>query len=80
VELLKEQMAYFAKNKPDSPAAKLGLYGLSAGRGYRGRAYVSTGAQFPGADLIHPHYILMSGQLRRRTTPTSCCTRWSRAG
>jgi hypothetical protein len=64
VELLNEQMAYFTKNKPDSPAAKLGLYGVSAGEGYRSRAYVVNGTQFPGADLIHPHYILMSGQLR----------------
>jgi hypothetical protein len=63
-ELLKEQMGYFPKHKPDSEAAKLGLYGLSAGEGFRSRAYVVNGTQFPGADLIHPHYVLMSAQLR----------------
>jgi hypothetical protein len=64
LDLLKEQTEYFPKHKPGSDAAKLGLYGLSAGEGFRSRAYVVNGTQYPGADLIHPHYILMSGQLR----------------
>src|SRR5262249_24645730 len=62
---LAEQMAYFPKHKPESPAAKLGLYGLSAGEAYRSHGYVVNGSQFTGADLIHPHYVLMSGQLRK---------------
>jgi hypothetical protein len=63
--LLDEQRQYFVKNKPDSEAAKLGLYGLSAGEAFRSRGYVVNGSQFPGADLIHPHYLMMSGQLRK---------------
>ncbi len=64
-ELLAEQMGYFPKHKPESAAAKLGLYGLSAGEGFRSHGYLVNGSQFTGADLIHPHYILMSGQLRK---------------
>lgn len=64
-ELLREQMEYFPRERPDSAAAKLGLYGLSAGEAYRSRGYVAFGTGLRGADLIHPHYILMSGQLRK---------------
>jgi hypothetical protein len=62
-ELLREQCGYFAKHKPNTAAAKLGLYGLSAGEGLRNRSYVVNGVQFPGAELIHPHYVLMSAPL-----------------
>jgi hypothetical protein len=63
-QLLQEQLAYFKTHKPDSAAAKLELYGLSAGEGYRCRNYVVNGVQYPNADLIHPHYVLMSAPLR----------------
>jgi hypothetical protein len=63
-ELLEEQRSYFAKRCPDCPAAKLGLYGLSAGEAYRSRGYVANGAEGPPTDLIHPHYLLMSARLR----------------
>jgi hypothetical protein len=64
-DLLEEQRQYFPKHKPDSAAAKLGLYGLSAGEAFRSRGYVVNGSQFPGADLIHPHYLMMAAQLRK---------------
>ena len=60
--LLADQMAYLPR---DTAAATLGLYGLSAGEGPRGVGYVVNGtATRPTADLIHPHYVLMSGILR----------------
>ena len=58
------QEEYFRQQRPDSEAARLGLYGLSAGEAFRGRGYAVHGSQWPGADLIHPHYLLMSAQLR----------------
>ncbi len=69
-ELLKEQMDYFPKTWPDSAAAKLGLYGLSAGEGLRGVGYAANGTQTPKAKLIHPHYILMSALLHPRPADT----------
>jgi len=63
-KLLAEQMAYFPRTQPDSAAARLGLYGLSAGEGFRGKGYVANGTRKPGVTLIHPHYILMSAGLR----------------
>jgi hypothetical protein len=64
-ELLDEQMRYLPRGKPATAAAQLGLFGLSAGEAFRGRGYVANGTQILGADVIHPHYILMSAQLRR---------------
>jgi hypothetical protein len=62
--LLEEQKAYFPRRWPGSNAARLGLYGLSAGSGPRGVGYVANGTETPGkVELIHPHYILMSGLL-----------------
>ena len=62
-------------------AAKLGLYGLSAGEAFRSRGYVANGSQFHGADLIHPHYVLMSAQLRQAGGQLrSCSARWRTEG
>lgn len=62
--LLEEQKRCFSRQWPKSPAATLGFYGLSAGEGPKGIGYTVQGTQTPGkADLIHPHYILMSGAL-----------------
>lgn len=69
-DLLKKQMDYFPKTWPDSAAAKLGVYGLSAGEGFRGVGYAANGTQTPKAKLIHPHYILMSGLIRPRPADT----------
>jgi hypothetical protein len=63
-QLLKEQMEYFPRSWPQSAAARLGLYGLSAGEGPRGAGYVVNGTQRANVKLIHPHYILMAGLLQ----------------
>jgi hypothetical protein len=63
-DLLAEQKSYFPTRWKGSAAAALGLYGLSAGEGPRGVGYVANGTRTPGkVDLIHPHYVLMSGAL-----------------
>jgi len=64
--LLNAQMEYFRKNSGRSAAAKVGVYGLSAGEGPRGVGYVANGTEIPDLSLIHPHYMLMSGLLRDR--------------
>jgi hypothetical protein len=61
-ELLNEQEAFFAQRYPDSFAAKVGLYGLSAGEAFRGQSYVANGTRRLRASVIHPHYILMAGR------------------
>lgn len=57
---LAEQKAYFATHAPQSLAAQLGLYGLSAGEGEHGIGYHTAGVEDIGQRLIFPHYILMS--------------------
>src|SRR5207248_10697046 len=68
--LLKSQRDYFPRTKPDCAAAKLGLYGLSAGEGYRGQSYDADGAARPNVELIRPHYLLMAGLLRDKSDDT----------
>src|SRR5439155_3777130 len=60
--LLAEQQAYYPTHEPYVLAALTGVYGLSAGEGYRGRGYVANGTHKVKEDLIHPHYILMAGR------------------
>jgi hypothetical protein len=62
--LLDEQMHYFSNTWPSSAAARLGIYGLSAGEGFRGAGYRVNGTEGSGEKLIHPHYMLMSAALR----------------
>ncbi|BCU77082.1 hypothetical protein [Luteolibacter sp. LG18] len=60
-KLLVEQAAYFTKRKPDCPASKLGLWGLSAGEGgMPGAAYAANGSDLPDREWIHPHYPVMA--------------------
>jgi len=67
-ELLKAQMSYLP---PTSPAAQLGLFGFSAGEGFRGVGYVANGTETtPRTNLVHPHYLLMSALLRPRLEET----------
>jgi hypothetical protein len=66
---LAEQKAYFIANAPHSVAARLGLYGLSAGEGARGIGYRASGVEDPDQRLIFPHYILMSGLMEPSTEP-----------
>jgi hypothetical protein len=64
---LAEQKRYFGTYAPDSLAARLGLYGLSAGEGERGVAYHTAGVEDRDQRLIFPHYILMSGLMETNT-------------
>jgi hypothetical protein len=63
-ELLAEQKKYFVDRWPRSAAAMEELYGVSAGARPRdlGQVVNSTRAKEP-AEIIHPHYVLMSGSL-----------------
>lgn len=66
-ERLAQQKSYFPTNAPKSVAAKLGLYGLSAGEGSRGRGYYVSGVEDKDQHLIYPHYILMSALMEKDT-------------
>jgi hypothetical protein len=46
-----------------SEAAKIGLYGASAGEALHGNGYQVGGTDLPGQRLLHPHYVLMSAAL-----------------
>jgi hypothetical protein len=60
--LLAEQKSYFPERWSKSRAAQMGFYGLSAGAGPGGVGHITNGTKSPGKiDLIHPHYVLMSG-------------------
>jgi hypothetical protein len=61
--MLAKQKEYFLKNWPDSRAAQLGFYGLSAGEARHGMGYMVSGVDLPQQSFIHPHYVLMSGCL-----------------
>jgi hypothetical protein len=59
-DMLKRQREYFANNWPDSRAAKLGFYSLSAGEGRLGIGYMVSGVDLPQQSYLHPHYVLLS--------------------
>ena len=61
--MLKAQRDYVTRTWPGSMAAKLGLYGLSAGEGPVGKSYYVGGVDLPDQAVLHPHYILMSAAL-----------------
>jgi len=58
-KLLRRQRDYFAGVK--DRVLESGFYGLSAGEASRGLGYLVSGVDLPGQEIIHPHYILMSG-------------------
>ena len=58
--LLHDQQNYFP---PAVPARQMGVYGLSAGEAERSQGYVANGSEIPNLNLIHPHYLLMSGSI-----------------
>lgn len=66
--MLGAQRAYIPHRWPQSPAARLGIYGLSAGENAFGNGYHVGGVDLPDQWLIHPHYLLMSATLRPDTT------------
>ena len=61
--MLGAQRAYFPRIMPSGIAAKLGIYGLSAGENEAGNGYHVGGTELPDQSLIHPHYILMSATM-----------------
>lgn len=65
--MLGAQRAYFPNTMPKSLAARLGIYGLSAGENEFGNAYHVGGTDLPDQRLIHPHYILMSATMAENT-------------
>lgn len=66
-EHLQTQRVFFNGLSSESFAARLGMYGLSAGENEFGDAYHTGGIDLPGQRLIHPHYILLSGSLSNPT-------------
>jgi hypothetical protein len=61
---LNQQQHYINRRWRGTLADEIGLYGLSAGENASGSAYLVSGIQLRGQDLIHPHYFLMSSRLR----------------
>ena len=59
-DMLKRQRDYFTLNWPESRAAKLGFYGLSAGEARLGIGYMVSGVELPKQSFLHPHYVLLS--------------------
>lgn len=58
--VLREQMAYPKQHWPESAAARMGIFGLSAGEaGMPGAGYTANGTEVLGARWLHPHYMLM---------------------
>jgi hypothetical protein len=62
-QMLQSQKTYIQRVWPETTAAKMGLYGLSAGENEHGNSYYVGGVDLPDQDVLHPHYILMSAAL-----------------
>jgi len=78
--MLDAQRDYIRHTWPGSLAAKMGLYGLSAGEGVHGDRYHVGGVDLPDQSLIHPHYILMSAPLTVPTETYALLQRMEHAG
>jgi hypothetical protein len=78
--MLQTQKDYIARTWPHTLAAKLGLYGLSAGEGLYGDSYHVGGTDLPDQAVIHPHYVLMSAALADSTETYSLLRRMEKAG
>lgn len=63
--MLNAQKGYFPKQLPGSFAARVGLYGLSAGEGAYGASYHVGGVDLPDQQVVHPHYIALSAALEK---------------
>lgn len=74
------QRDYIQRTWPGSLAARIGLYGLSAGEGQRGRSYHVGGVDLPDQSVIHPHYILMSAALAEPAPTYALLRRLEKAG
>ncbi|MBU6301358.1 MAG: hypothetical protein KGS60_07390 [Verrucomicrobia bacterium] len=60
---LQEQKGYWPRHLPDSPAARLALYGLSASESVSGTSYLVNGVDLSNQDSLQPHYMLMAGAI-----------------
>lgn len=61
--LLAQQRAAMPARWPQSQLAQAGVFGLSAGEALSGDAYRVNGSERPGAEELHPHYLLMAWAL-----------------
>ncbi|MFO0852069.1 MAG: hypothetical protein U0871_26400 [Gemmataceae bacterium] len=68
--LANTQRAAVARHPRGQRAAAAGLFGVSAGEGFRGRSYVSDGLRGLTFEVLHPHYMLMAGQADPSPGPT----------
>jgi hypothetical protein len=68
-DLSAAHMAAVLNDPAAKPAAKLGLFGQSAGEGFRGRGYLADGLRTRPA-VLHPHYMLMAGLSAADPQPT----------
>lgn len=80
IRMLKAQRDYIQRTWPQSLAAKIGLYGLSAGEGEHGDRYSVGGVDLPDQSMIHPHYILMSACLTKPSETYALLERMEKAG
>ncbi len=65
--LLQEQIAYFPRKRSKSAAARLGLYGLSAGEDPDGEGLILSGTRAGDKrEIIRPHYVPMSALAQSR--------------
>lgn len=78
--MINAQKEYISRTWPGSMAAKLGLYGFSAGESLHGDAYHVSGVDLPGQTMIHPHFILMAGSLEDPVGTYALLRRMEKAG
>ena len=80
-ELLDKQMRYVADQWPDSPAARQGIFGLSAGEsGMPGAGYTANGVDIPEVRWLHPHGMIMGLALSNRSALPDAIRRLEGAG
>ncbi len=58
--LLNQQASYPSEQWPDSPAARMGIFGISAGEsGMPGAGYSANGVEMTGLRWLYPHAMVM---------------------
>lgn len=80
-DLLERQKRYVPEQWPDSPAARLNLFGLSGGEaGMPGDGYTANGVEVPGIRWLHPHAMFMGLALSDRSGLSDGIRRFGEAG
>lgn len=80
-DLLERQKRYVPEQWPDSPAARLNLFGLSGGEaGMPGDGYTANGVEVPGIRWLHPHAMFMGLALSDRSGLSGGIRRFGEAG